>query len=186
MGGDVNQRAIIVLAVNFDNLPADFLQQGGRYRLVVDEGAGAAISKLHAAQNHIFIVGNGIVAQRGARRMVGGQLQHGDHLAALLPAAHQRRIATPAQRQSQRIKQDGFTGAGLTGQHGHAAIKRQIKLVDKDDVANRERVQHARTIPKLRVGRRTGLCSTHVIIPTSFPRKRESPFRTGRFPLLWE
>src|SRR5690606_25480558 len=57
--------------------------------------------------------------------------------------------APPAQSQGQRIEQDGLAGAGLAGQHGHAAVERQVELVDEDDIANRKRVQHARIIPRL-------------------------------------
>ena len=150
MGGAIHQRPVVMLAMDFDDLAADPGQQRRRDRLVIDEGAGAAIGKLHAAQDDVFVIGYGIVAQGSAGRMIGGQSQHGHHLPALLAAAHQRGIAAPAQRQGQCIEQNGLAGAGLAGQHGHAAVKRQVKLVDQDDVANRERVEHARCHPRLR------------------------------------
>src|SRR5690606_5444597 len=74
--------------------------------------------------------------------------------------------------------QNGLTRAGLAGEDGHAAIERQVKLVDKDNVANRERVQHARLIPKLRPPGGADL----VLVLPSGRQSRESenpPFAQG-------
>ncbi len=71
MGGDIDKGPVVVLPVDFDDLAADLLQQRRRNRLIIDEGAGAAIGELHAAKDHLLVVGNGVVAQVGAGRMVG-------------------------------------------------------------------------------------------------------------------
>ena len=132
----IDQSAIIVLAVNFDDLAANALQQRRRHRLVIDEGAGAAIGVLHAAQDHIFIIGNGIVAQGGAGRMILGQLQHGNHLPALATGSNERGIAPAPKSQGQRIEKDGFARTSLARQHGHASVERQIELIDQNNIAN--------------------------------------------------
>ena len=180
MGGDIDQRPVVMLAVDFHDLRADPLQQAGRDRLVVDEGAGAPVGELHAPQDDVLVVGNGIVAQRRTRRVVGGQLQHGDHLAALLPAAHQRGVAPAPQRQGQCVQQDGFARPGLPRENGHAAIQRQVELVDQNDIANRKRVQHARTIPKLvhtQEGRAsvTASCNHVILLPPRHSRESGNP-----------
>ena len=122
MGVDVDEGAVVVLAVDFDHQRADALQQRRRNRLVVDEGARAPIGKLHAAQNQFVVVVDIALAQRLACRMAGGQLEHGHDLPALGALAHQRSIAAPAQRQRQRIKQDGLARTRLAGEHGQAGV----------------------------------------------------------------
>ncbi len=52
MGRGIDQRAGVVLAVDFDQRRAERLQRLHAHRLVVDEGAGAAVGELHAAQDH--------------------------------------------------------------------------------------------------------------------------------------
>ena len=53
VGRGIDQRALVVLAVDFDQRRADRLQGLHADRLVVDEGAGAAVGELHAAQDHL-------------------------------------------------------------------------------------------------------------------------------------
>ncbi len=53
MGGGVHQGALVVLAVDLDQSGADRLQGLHGDRLIVDEGTGAAIGELHAAQDHL-------------------------------------------------------------------------------------------------------------------------------------
>ena len=137
MGGDVDQGAVVVLAVDLDHELADALQQGGGDRLVVDEGARTAVGQLHAAEDDVLVVGDVVVAQGLPRRMLAGQLQDGHHLAALGTVAHQGRVAAPAEGEGQGIEQDGLAGPGLAGERRQPGIQGQIELVDEDDVANR-------------------------------------------------
>ena len=41
-----------------------------------------------------------------------------------------------------RIKQNGFAGAGLAGQHGKAGRKIDVQPLDQDDIADRQAGQH--------------------------------------------
>jgi len=52
VGRGIDQRALVMLAMNFDQRGADRLQGLHADRLIVDEGAGTAIGKLHPAQDH--------------------------------------------------------------------------------------------------------------------------------------
>ena len=83
------------------------LQQPGADRLVVDERSRPAIGVLHAAQDQIGVVGDFVLAQRDARRMIGRQLQHGDHLPAVgaraAPARRRRARQAPGVSASSRI-----------------------------------------------------------------------------------
>ena len=53
VGRGIDQRALVVLAVDLDQRGADRLERLHADRLVVDEGAGAAVGELHAAQDHL-------------------------------------------------------------------------------------------------------------------------------------
>ncbi len=51
-------------------------------------------------------------------------------------------VAAPAKGERQTVEQDGFSGAGLTGQHGQAGLERQIKPFNQDDIADRDLGEH--------------------------------------------
>ena len=69
MGRGIDQRAVVVLAVDFDQRRAELLQHLHADRLVVDEGAGAAVGELHAAQDQLVVVVDAVVGEERARRM---------------------------------------------------------------------------------------------------------------------
>ncbi len=66
VGRRIDQRALVMLAVNLHQRGADRLQGLHADRLVVDEGAGPAIGKLHPAQDHLAGIVEAIVAEDGA------------------------------------------------------------------------------------------------------------------------
>ena len=167
-----------MLAVDLDDQPPHRLQQPGGNRLVVDEGTGAAIGQLHATQDDVLIVGDGVLAQRLARRMMARQLQHRHHLPALGPCPDQRRVATAAKRQRQRIEQDGFARTGLTGQCGKSVFEREIELVDQDNVSNRKRIEHSDG-PSV-VDRPNGAEQTRALQPSSKGNKQATDLLPAR------
>ena len=85
MGGGIDQRAVVVLAVDLDQRGAERSQRLHAHRLVVDEGAGAAVGELHAPQDQ-FVLGRDAV--------VGGKRARPDGCAA----ARRRRSPAPARR----------------------------------------------------------------------------------------
>ena len=137
MGGRVDQRAFVVLAVDLDQRAADVAHQRDAGRLVVDEDAGAAVGGLHAAQDDVAVVVERVFGEDGARRMVARHVEDRRHLALGRAMANQRGVAARAERQRQGIKQDGFAGAGLAGQDGEAGEKsmssRSIRTISRID-----------------------------------------------------
>ena len=131
------------LALDLDRHLAELAQQADARRLVVDEGAAAAIGADDAAQHDDIVLGGdaGFV-EKPARRMVGGQVEfRGDH--RLIGArANEARFGAHAERQAKRVEEDGFTGAGLAGQHAKARAKGKIELVDQHHIADGEAQQH--------------------------------------------
>ena len=70
----IDQRAVVVLAVDLDQRAAELLQHLHAHRLVVDEGAGAAVGELHAAQDQLVLGGD--VVRRRAARAPDGRARH--------------------------------------------------------------------------------------------------------------
>jgi hypothetical protein len=64
----VDQGALVVLAVDFDETAPDLAHQGHGGRLIVDEAAGAPVGRLDAAQDEVALVLDGVLAQELARR----------------------------------------------------------------------------------------------------------------------
>ena len=98
----IDQRALVMLAVDLDQRRADGFQGLHADRLVVDEGAGAAVGELHAAQNHLAGVVEAVLGQDLCRRMALGDVEGRRHLALLRAMAdqarHRRGRRAPARR----------------------------------------------------------------------------------------
>ena len=144
VGRGIDQRALVMLAVNFDQRGADRLQGLHADRLVVDEGAGAAVGQLHPAQDHLAGIVEAVVAEDRRGRMALRHVEHRGDLALLHAVADEAGVAAAAQRQGEGIEQDGFARAGFAGQHRKATGKFDIEPLDQDDVTDRQTRQHAR------------------------------------------
>ena len=97
----IDKRPLVVLAVNFHQCRADRLQRLHADRLIVDEGAGAAVGKLHPPQYHLArLFGHGVVDIVGGQdrrgRMTPGNLEGGGDLALLRAVTDQPGIAAAA------------------------------------------------------------------------------------------
>ncbi len=136
-----------MLAVDLDQRRAHCLQGLHRDRLVVDEGAGAAVGELDAAQDHFPGIVEAVFGQDFCRRMALGHIEGRGDLAVFGAMADQALIAAAAERQREGIEQDRFARAGLAGQHREATGKLDIEPFDQDDVTDRQTRQHAKKIP---------------------------------------
>ncbi len=106
-------------------------------RLVVDEGAAAAIGIHDAAQHDDVALGDdaGLVEET-ARRVVMWQLELGRDRGLLGAMAHEPAFGAHAQRQAERIEQDRLAGAGFAGEDAKAGAKGEIESLDQHDVAD--------------------------------------------------
>ena len=116
------------------------------HRLVVDEGAGAPVGELHAAQDQAVFGRDAVLGEQRERRMVRLDVERRRHLPLLGAVAHQARIAAAAERQREGIEQDRLAGAGLAGQHRQAGRIVDVEPFDQDDVADRETGEHGSSI----------------------------------------
>jgi len=82
--------------VNLDQRSANGLHGLHAHRLVVDEGAGAAVRKLHAAQNQLVLGWNAVLIDQRANRMVIREIECRRHLALLGTMPNQGDVAARA------------------------------------------------------------------------------------------
>ncbi len=138
----IDQRPLIVLAVDFNQRRADGPQQTDAHRLIVDKGTGLAVDALHPAQNYRTVRCNTVFSEQRPGRMIGLRCEFGDHLAAFGVGPHQRVVAPATQRQRQGIEQNGLAGTRLTGQHRQPSIEFDAEPINKNDILNSEIRQH--------------------------------------------
>ena len=142
VGVGIDQGAVVMLAMNFDEKLARLAHQLNAERLVVDEGLGAAIGRLHAAEDQVAIVIDAIFAQKLAGSVLHADIEDCRHLAVILAMTHEIAIAAPAKGQRETVKQDGFARARLAGQYRKPGFEGKIQPLDQDDIADRKLEQH--------------------------------------------
>ncbi len=137
VGVGIDERAVVVLAVDLDQQLACLAHQLHGNRLIVDIGLGAAIGRLHPAKNQVAIVVDTVFADEKPGRMAHTDVKDRRHLPLVPTVANKRTVAPAAERQRQAIEENGFSSAGLPREHGQAGIEGQIKPFDQDDIADR-------------------------------------------------
>ena len=110
----IDQGAVVVLAMDLDQGRADGLEHLDAHRLVVDEGAGAPVRHLDAAQDQVPVDVDIGLRRDPAGRMVEGTVEHGRDLALVLAMAHEAAVAAPAEGQGEGIEQDRLASARFT------------------------------------------------------------------------
>jgi hypothetical protein len=122
----IDEGALIMLAVDFDQCGAKRAEHLNADRLIVDEGAGPAVGKLNPPDDQFVLTTKIVFGKHAARRMFFRQLESGGHLALLHALADQRRFATRAQRERKGIEQDRLSRAGLACQCGEPGAEIDI------------------------------------------------------------
>ena len=141
----VEQAALLALALDLDEAVAELAQQPDAGRLVVDEGAAAAVGRHQPAQHdRAGEVGRDAgLAQNRRGRMVVRDGELGGDRGLLGAGAHQAGIGAPPERQPERIEQDRLAGAGLAGQDAQPRPEGERQPVDQNDIADRDSEQHS-------------------------------------------
>ena len=102
----LHHRTVVVLTVDLDQRATQRAQDLGGDGLVVDEGAGAPVGGLNAAQDQLAVDIDVLAPGEDAGGVVWWQVEDGDHLALRLPLAHQRAVTARPERQGEGIEQD--------------------------------------------------------------------------------
>ena len=143
MRRDVEQAAVVRLAVDFDQHGAQPAEQARADRHVIGEAARPSIEADGAPQDDLAVRRNAIFFQQLARRMVLRQIENRHRRALLRTGTYAGSRSRPRTgRQPQRIEQDGFAGAGFAGEHIEPGGERKLHILDQNEVADLERRQH--------------------------------------------
>ena len=112
----IEQALLLELAFDLHQEFAAAAQQRHADRLVVDEGAAAAVGGDLPAQDQRRGVVDALLAQQREDRMIRCQAELGGDAGLGRAGPHQSAFSPPAERQAERIQEDGFAGAGFAGQ----------------------------------------------------------------------
>jgi hypothetical protein len=131
-----------VLAVDVDQALAQLAQLADGGRAAVDPGAALALGVDTAAQQQrsFAVIVEAGLGQPGGQRPWAVEL--GGDLGARRALAHHAGVGAVAERELQRVDQDGLAGARLAGQRGEAGLQLQLECRHDDDVAQRQAAQH--------------------------------------------
>ena len=147
----VEQAAPIRLALDLDQHAADAREQGDARRRVVDERAAAPVGADDAAHQELAVMVEVVLGQQRADRIGLPDIEGGGDAGALAAARHDAGRGAVAERQAERIQQDGLAGAGLPGEDRHSLAEVDVQAAYQDVVADREASKH---LPRVRAGRR--------------------------------
>ena len=139
---NIDQRALVMLAMDFDQRAAECFEHLHAHRLVVDEGARAPVGKLHTAQDQAVLGSDAVFGEQRERRMARFDIEGRGHLSLLGALAHQAGVAAAAERKREGIEQDRLAGAGLAGEHRKTSRVIDVEPFDQNDVADREAGEH--------------------------------------------
>ena len=159
----IDQPAIVVLPVQFDQRSGQRAEQRDANRLVVDEGLAAPIGlKLPPDDQRLarFDLDIGLVECFDNGIWQRGELETRGYARPVLARAHQRAVGAVAQYQPERVEQDRLACPGLAGQHAQPAPELQFERLDQHDIADGQAGQHDRPALLAQAARHvTGLSS---------------------------
>ena len=127
MGRRIEQRLMLVLAMDVQQPRADGPEGRGRDEPIVDEGPAPAPCR-HLAAQHAFAA--------------VGVLRHRLHHRPLRAGPHQARRCPRPPQQAQGAHQDRLAGAGLAGQDREAGVQLELQAIDDRQVSNAEKADH--------------------------------------------
>jgi hypothetical protein len=136
------QRLMRVLPMHADETLAQLGELRERGGAAVDPRAAAPVRLEHPAHQQRVVGGEGLLAEPGGdtRRIVDVEL--GRELGAFGARAQLPQLEAVAQKQAQRVEEDGLARAGFAGEHREAARELEVERLHDDEVANRQQAQH--------------------------------------------
>ncbi len=136
--GFLQQGLVGVLTVDIDQHVAQGLQVGQRGGAAVDIAPGAALLGDDPAQQAFVTFQQVVVFQPLAGLGGVADIEAGVDVGAFGAVADYIAVGAIAQGQAQGIQHDGFAGAGLAGNHGHAAVQFHFQMGGDSDVVDTE------------------------------------------------
>src|SRR5882724_3912162 len=143
LAGRLEQPLVLVLAVDFDQLVTEALQQADGHGRVVDKGAVApGASELPAYDELALVRGEPRVLEHRRRRAARRHLEHGLHGRRLGVGADHVGLRAGAADQEDRVDEHGLPGARLAGQHVEPGPERRGHGLDHGEVADTDLTEH--------------------------------------------
>ena len=124
----VEQRLVLVLAVQFDEAIGQVLQRAGRRERAVDERAAAPLRRDLAADEQFLAVA---FEDRFDRRGV-------------LAGAHEVSRRPPAEEQADGLDEDRLPGPGFAREHVQAGVEFDLDRVNHREVLNAQEAEHGK------------------------------------------
>ena len=147
MGVGLEQRLVLVLAVDVDQQLTQRLEVAQRAGGAVDVAARTALGGDHPAQNAGAVGFQVALGQPGTGLGDIDQVERGQDVGLVGAGANHAAVGTVAQGQAQRIEHDRFAGAGLARDHAHPALEFEVEMFDDGIVVYGQVHQH-KTAPR--------------------------------------
>jgi len=144
VGVGLEQRLVLVLAVNVDQQFAQRLEITLRAGCAIDVAARAALGGDHSAQDAGAFAVHVAFGQPGAGVGDVVQVEAGEDVGLVRTDAHHAAVGPVAEGQAEGIEHDRFARAGFTADHAHAAFQLEVQVFDDGVVVNRQMNQHGK------------------------------------------
>ena len=138
----VQQMLTVVLSINAHQLFAQCFQVGKGRRTTIDAALVAPVGKHLPADEQLPFLGLKALFPCQFQHLFGQIGKGARHTGLALPGADQITADTAAQNGAEGINDNGFTCAGLAGQHGKAGRKIDVGLLNHSDIFNIQIAQH--------------------------------------------
>ncbi|MNH02020.1 hypothetical protein D3C79_612480 [compost metagenome] len=142
VGVGLEQRLVLMLAVNVNQQLAERLEVAKRAGRAIDVAAAAAFGGDHPAQDARAVVVQVAFGQPGMRLGDVHQVEGGEDVCLVGAGAHHAAVGPVAQGQAEGVEHDRFAGTGLAGDDGHAAGNFEVEVLDDGVVVNGQVHQH--------------------------------------------
>jgi hypothetical protein len=112
-------------------------------RLSIEIGAGFAIALDDATHNEFVVAFDTLLIQPLAQRSwCARKFEGGGNFSSIGAMSNHLGTGSATDRQLQRVDQNGFAGAGFTGEHGKAFAKIEFNALDDREVTDVQVAQH--------------------------------------------
>ena len=163
VGVGFEQRLVLVLAVDVDQQFAEGLEIAQRAGGAVDIAARAPFAGDDPAQNARAVVVQVAFGQPGAGFGDVLQVEAGEDVRLVRAGADHAAVGAVAQGQAEGVEHDRLAGAGLAGDHRHAALQFEVQMFDDGVVVNGQVHQHGERSQKFVLGIYTVFCFVRAI-----------------------
>ena len=138
MSASIQQADRLVLAMHLQQHFAQFAQHGGAGRLIIDEGAAAAVSRKRAAQDQILVarVGNALLFQDIPDGVLRRRRENGRHRRLARTLADQAGLGARARGEAQGVEDDRLPRPCLARQRRKARTNGKVQRLDQHHVAD--------------------------------------------------